>query len=111
LLAEGADNRYLIEVGAPATAPAVASAPSGIGLPGAIQAATVDAPISNMVATVIANTANFTGEYTLVLAGVAPVITYFADVPEWRAGAAILAILCYIRDLIRDLIRDSTYVM
>lgn len=81
-----ADNRYLIEVGAPAIAPAVASAPSGIGLPGAIQAATTEAPISNMVATVIANSANFTGEYTLVLGGVAPVITYFADVPEWRAG-------------------------
>jgi hypothetical protein len=49
---------------------------------------------SNMVATVIANAVNFTGNYSVVLSGVAPVITYFSDTPEWRAGKRELWRFC-----------------
>lgn len=41
---------------------------------------------SNMVATVIASSLKFSGNTSVTLTGIAPVVTYFSGTPEWRAG-------------------------
>eukprot|EP00884_Botryococcus_braunii_P001972 jgi/Botrbrau1/11776/Bobra.0195s0100.2 len=71
-----ADRHMLLSI---AGAPGPAAAALSVG-------PASNATASNMVATVIANSVNFTGNLSVVLSGIAPVITYFADTPEWRAG-------------------------